>query len=40
MSNVNKKIGINVTAENVVDLLVKMSLDAKKKDKDNVEVRY
>jgi phenylalanyl-tRNA synthetase beta chain len=38
VSRVNKKIGIDVSADQVVALLQKMSLQAKKTDKDNVEV--
>lgn len=40
MSHINKKIGIEVSADEVVAMLKKMSLQAKKIDKDNVEVSF
>lgn len=38
MNHMNKKIGIDVSADKVVSLLEKMSLAAKKTNQDNVEV--
>lgn len=40
MKNVNKKIGIDISADETVKLLNKMSLDAKKVDNESVEVIF